>query len=231
MNSELETLDVVDGYDRRTRELERAAAKQRQAVADATEALSARNDAAERLREALAANKTDQHAANRKAHLYTQRKESALRILERGSGDPAAAERQLRQCNTILDDTETNQLELMETQEALEAELDSAAKAISEAEAELERVGREATIRIERIDKDLAETATKRAESWRELDREIQDRYVALVRRKRTAVAHITGGACHACQRMITAQHLSDLRKGRLTPCRGCHRWLIPPSS
>jgi len=157
---------------------------------------------------------------------YQSQKANAIRALEQGLGSADAAERQIHQCEGILDELETTTLELMEQQERLAAELLQARTHAEAAEgivADLKATTPEAVRELnESVSKD---TATRDA-ALTELDIPTRDRYNALVKRKVTAMAPIRREACSACRRVVPAQQVVDLKLSRLQACRGCGRWL-----
>ena len=110
MNEELKTLGIVGALDRTLRGLERKAQKARDVLAamesahaSAVAALDARKAEHKALRNA-------EKAAERKMTLYRQRRQSAVHALENGLGDTDAAQRQIDQCGSILDETQPETL-------------------------------------------------------------------------------------------------------------------------
>lgn len=228
MHEELATLDAVAQHDRELRDLARRIEKAQGVLADM--------QAAHAAAEALHTERTQAHrelrraekAAERKIGLYKQRRQSAIHVLENGLGDTDAAQRQIDQCENILDETETEVLELLEQQETLEALIAEALAGRDEAAATLAEVEQTVPADVAALE---AETSTVRAArelEFAKLDPSIQARYTALAARKRVAVVRIERGSCSACQRVVQPQHLADLKRGRVIPCYGCHRWLVP---
>jgi len=221
----LERLDTLDrDITAREKEIARLAEELAQAEVSAAGALEALALA----RAAVEENDQAQRANTRRTREYEQRKASAIRILEMGSGDPDAAERQRTSCEALIDEAETEMLELMEEADQRAEALSSAEQAQTEADAALQTARAEVPERTRALQAEIAELRERRPAVLGELPSDIRSRYEAFRARGKWAVAQIVRDACKACRMEIRAQHLADLRKGRIEPCHGCHRWLIP---
>ncbi|MEN0062970.1 MAG: hypothetical protein AAGA48_12525 [Myxococcota bacterium] len=221
----LERLDTLDrGVASRKTEIEKLAVR-------LTEARNAAKHAAAALEEAetkVSDNDAAQKANVRKTREFQQRMASAIKIMEMGAGDPDAAERQRTKCAALIDEAETEMLELMEA--ADEAEASRVAAQTAQAEAEATRVTAESEVpdHTQRLEAEIQDLLAKRPGLLAELPSDHRGRYEAFRARNKWAVARIERNACTACRMEVRPQHLTDLRKGRMEPCRGCHRWLIP---
>ena len=117
MNDELERLTALDALDR---EIERYRADRLRRTArvtgahQATEATRRTHTEAEA---ALATNRTEERALQRRLEELRNSRAAAMRVLTTGIGNPEAAERQLENCNGLIDETETRMLELFEVQD------------------------------------------------------------------------------------------------------------------
>jgi predicted nucleic acid-binding Zn-ribbon protein len=221
----LEALAVADRdiarADHATAEAHRERAQAVAAVEAAARSVEQAEDTARQLRDSLA-------ALADKARLYEQRRAGALRALETGAGSADAAQRQLEQCEAILDETETAQLEALERQ-------DSAAEAVRGAHelAAAERASLEATdaalpSRLSEASAARAEAEERRTAAREPLPAHTLSRYDALQARRGTAVAYIEDGACRACRRTAGKGQEQEILRGRLEACRSCGRWLVP---
>ena len=158
---------------------------------------------------------------------YEAQRANAVRALEQGAGSADAAERQIQQCEDILDELETATLELMEQQENLARQL---ADANTNTEAKKRAAGdMEASTptEIQELKEIIREHTASRDSALSALERSLRDRYDALVTRKGTAMAPIRRDACSACRRVVPPQQVVDLRLLKLQTCRGCCRWLL----
>lgn len=228
MHPDLERLSRIDAIDRERRRLSARVEAETTAHREATEAVERAERALRDLQQQRQAGVDEERELSRKLHRYRDRRTSALRVLESGQGDPDAAQRQLDQCDAIIDETETAVLELLERQDALSGSLEAAEAALSATRDHLEALANALPATLEGLRAELAEREDERQRELAALDASTADRYERLVARRGTAVARVEGGACSACRRVIQAQHLADLRRGLIQPCHSCNRWLIP---
>jgi len=166
-------------------------------------------------------------AAQQKLESYQTRRKTAIRALESGLGDPDAAERQLTQCGSIIDELEISILETFEAQ-------DEAAIAIEFAK---QKVQDQSTTRAnfqiecERETPTLTDLIHTKQGLRRQLidglEITISKRYERLRRSKGTAVARVIDHCCRSCQLAMPMQDHSDLRRGLEVHCRKCGRWLF----
>ena len=228
MHADLEHLVALDRLDRELERVAREGEKSRAANQAAVEAVEAAKRHADALQQQLSDSRDEQHAAERKAKRYQDRKRSAENVLQSGVGDFKAAERQVAECTRILDECETIALEQMELQDDIARRMREADTEIAAAEeklGELQAAGpEEAAARAEQ----KAGFEAERKTHWDELHEELQDRYERLCARKKRAVAPLEGDSCGACMNLVQAQQRIELRKGRMIECRNCHRWLYP---
>ncbi len=182
----------------------------------------------DRLQAELLAASAEERALQRQLDDYRAKQQSAMRILETGAGNPDAAERQLAQCSAILDDIETKLLEMFERQDGLRASLNAAETELAKAGAERMRVATETPVTLARLEAEEHATQPKRTSIADELSLEVRQRYDMLrAGKKKVAVARLVDGSCTGCQMTVPAQHISDLRRGLMEPCRGCGRFLL----
>lgn len=229
MHPELEHLARADRCDREIRDTDRALAEADEALALARDRVAEAEKTLAALAEERAAQKAQERHFERELHLYQERRASALRALEGGGGDPEAAARQLQQCEQILDRTETELLHLLEEADTLVARCGQAETALEQARDELKRLEGEHPVRVAELRARREEAVRAREEELDAVDPQVRTRYETLRERKGTAVARVEGNACSACRHTVQPQHLADLRRGLMEPCRSCGRWLVPP--
>jgi predicted nucleic acid-binding Zn-ribbon protein len=230
MHPDLVHLAAADSYDRELIALKGARQKADDALAAGQAADQAARAAVTAAEAALAANKARQRELNREIETYEARRTSARRVLEGGGGDPAAAERQLASVGAILDGLETELLERMDAQEALDRELlalRAAAGAASKARAELEQ---SQPAEVASLKASFERIVPLRDAELDAVDRVTRQKYLDVRDRRGSAVSEIVRDCCKGCNVFIQPQHVADLKRGLLVPCRGCGRWLLPPS-
>lgn len=169
-----------------------------------------------------------ERAAQRRITEMTQRQKSALYVLEHGGAGVDAAEKQLKQSKADADAAETDVLVAMEAQDAARKRIADAERAEHAAEAARQAAATEVPPKIAAVEARLAGLDTDRSQAAAALLRETLTRYESVRAKRGSAVAGVKDGTCVACQRVVAAQHLSDLRRGAsVEPCRGCGRWLV----
>jgi len=229
MHPELEHLARADGLDREIRATDAALREAEAALAGAREQVALQEKTVSSLVTERDAQTAEERRLERELHRYRDRRTSALRVLEGGGGDPEAASRQVEQCEQILDRTETDLLQLLEEVDALCERLARARAALEEATHELAQREESHPTRMAELQSRRLELVRARDEELEQVDPATRSRYETLRARKGTAVARIEGGACSACRQVVQQQHIADLNRGLMEPCRGCGRWLLPP--
>lgn len=228
MHEDLERLDRLDRLDRdhfrqdlKTRTLRSEHEALRATLAEQAATLGTR-------RGAVDDNSTAQKGLQRKLNDYRNNRASAVRLLETGQGDAEAAQRQIDRCEALIDDAETEVLELLEQADTLEAQVVEASAAVEGSTERLAQLDVSVPEEIAQLQASMADLTEQRQALLAELPREIGSRYEHWRARNKWAVARIVGKTCDACRMEVQPQHRADLRKGRIAPCRGCHRYLIP---
>ncbi len=228
MHPDLMALAATDAEDRRIKAIDRALANAGARLADARAAVERATADDTAARAALAALVAAERQLQREVEEYRGNRAAAIRMLEGGHGNADAAERQRARSEAMMDDAETRSLVNLEAQDPARTAVKRAEDALAAAKAarlvaEAEVPALVATLDAERI---LRVAARDRA--LVPLDRETRSRYLAQLERKGSAVAYVKADACSACNIAVFQQHLSDLLRGVIVPCRGCLRWLIP---
>jgi predicted nucleic acid-binding Zn-ribbon protein len=231
MHPDLEHLDVVDALDRELRSLRANVTAEHQKVADAAANELATAAIVVAALAALEQNRATEKELNRKVERYQMRRTSALRVLEGGPGEPLSAQKQMEQCEAILDDVETEQLEILEQRDTLTDNRIAADAAVEAAKAHSTTLAVQVPAALAKLEARIREATAERERRFGALPRELSRRYTDLVRTRKTAVAHVWRGACSSCRRVVQNQHLADLKRGVIQPCGGCHRWLIPETA
>lgn len=228
MHEDLERIVAIDRLDRSSDQARRARAAAHQSQADAVAALAAAGDALAAAEAALEANRGAERALSRRLTDARQAQSRALRVLETGVGDPEAAQRQHDRSGALIDELETDMLEILEQQDTLVGARDAASQhqaATRQALAEAEAAVPPAEAAAEAV---LTADASARAPLWSALPAELQQRYDDQRAKRRWAVARIREKACNACNTVVQQQHVADLKRGLIRPCMGCGRFIVP---
>lgn len=122
---------------------------------------------------------------------------------------------------------EDAELELMERQEQLDAD-------VARLEAEL-AAARERTAaatpglrsRLEGLERDLGEVESERDATWDRLPPQWQEAYRRVRSRQADPVAEVAGGQCQACRVAVTSSGMQTLRRAGLLQCDNCGRILV----
>ena len=229
MHEDLERLDVIDAADRQCARLQYKIAGLKQAVVDAEARVQDAMATKAGAEAAVKDSQTNERSLSRTLEQHRGNQASAMRLLETGQGDPEAAERQVQRCTVLIDEVETEMLELLERHDGLSATLQAATDDLEEAEGALVVITRDTPNKIGALQAEIKALREKRNTQFAGLPREIASKYDHWRGRNKWAVSRMVDNACDACQMEIQAQHRSDLLRGLLAPCRRCHRWLIPP--
>jgi len=122
---------------------------------------------------------------------------------------------------------EDGELELMERQEALEADL---ARLRRELVAARERTAAAApglTERLERLERELAEVEAERDATWGRVPADWQAAYLRVRSRQPDPVAEVVHGQCSACRVALTSSGMQAVRRAALLQCDNCGRILV----
>jgi predicted nucleic acid-binding Zn-ribbon protein len=122
---------------------------------------------------------------------------------------------------------EDAELELMESQERLEADL---ARLTSELTAQRERTAAAApglTGRLERLERELTEVEAERDATWERVPPEWREAYRRVMNRQPDPVAEAVHGQCQACRVAVTSSGMQALRRAGLVHCDNCGRILV----
>jgi predicted nucleic acid-binding Zn-ribbon protein len=229
-SSELVLLEQVDGLDK---QLARLAAE----ISGAKDQLAALAAAVEQATGALAVargevdrQKSEERSQQRRLDELAASRKAALRVLETGVGNADAAQRQLERCDQLIDEAESNMLEVLEAQDTANRALGHATEHLAQAQRELAQGQDRLPAVIGRAEEETASLRAQRDSEYQKLPTELRARYDGFRARGRYAMARIKSGGCEACGYAVQPQMLLDLQRGRLVTCHGCHRWLIAQS-
>jgi uncharacterized protein len=223
----VERLGRVDQLDRERVRQEAEATRLRTTLAEGRAALAAATAGVAEAQALVDANRGDERQAQRRIDELKQKRLSAVRILETGAGDATAAQRQLENCERLIDETETAMLEILEAQDRVKGAMASARAREAAATEALAKLDGELPPRIA----DLA-ASSKELKSGYEVElgalpAEIKKRYTTLRAAGKWPVVHVKDGSCLGCRMTVPPQNVAEVRKGRLLECMGCHRWLV----
>ncbi|MFK7931338.1 MAG: hypothetical protein AB8H79_24360 [Myxococcota bacterium] len=225
--SDLDQVTALGAIDAVLDDLDKKLAKQRARVPHADDAIDACHKTLMRSIAAYKAAKEVERATAREVEQYEKRRSQAQRALDSGMGNAEAADRQVQQCTSIIDELETRQLDEMETSEALDQAVKAAELALEAAEASRAEHAKLSPPIIEDL---LARRAVAQAERdaiFPLLHAEVANRYTVLRRTKTFSVSAIPYNTCIPCRRTVAMAEAADVRRGLLRACRACGRYLV----
>jgi predicted nucleic acid-binding Zn-ribbon protein len=228
LNPELEQLVALADLDDEIARHQKARADALAAVPTADKVVAAAVAAHDAAKAALAAHAPKESAIDRQMDDYKVQRGRAVRALETGMGDAAAAERQQAQCEAILDRLETELLGLFEVRDGLEQAVASTSAAIDAARKKRDEIAAAAAPALAAADAALARLTPDRDAARAAVPAPELGRYDALRSRQRRPVARIDGDTCSACNRVVVPHQQHEIARGRLVTCAGCNRWLYP---
>lgn len=126
-----------------------------------------------------------------------------------------------------LREVEDAQLELMEAQEGLEAELSRLDAELTAARERTAAAAPELRSRLERSEAELAQLEAERDATWERIPADWQQVYRRVQSRTADPVAEVLGGQCQACRVAVTSSGMQVLRRGGLLQCDNCRRILV----
>lgn len=228
MHADLVQLAAADAEERQMKAADRAIANASERLAAARKAVEATTTTEKTAGAALAALRETERAVHKEIEGYRSSRQAAIRALEAGAGNAEANERQRVKSEALLDEAETRALENLELQDPARASHAKAVAALATAKATLAVAESEVPVEIGRQSEIHARHLAARDAALAPLDREHRERYLTLVQRRGTAVSYVRAGSCSACQMTVYQQHVTDILQGRIEPCKGCGRWLVP---
>ena len=127
-----------------------------------------------------------------------------------------------QQANVVLSD---EIWELLESIDAIGAELKDAEQAVVEAKLELERIAKQVADRKVVLDSELARVEAELAAAEKELSGDFKREYTRLVLAKgEDAMAELEGKCCSGCYQSLTPQLLDQLLRSVPVICPACGR-------
>ena len=227
MHEDLMCLQGMDAHDRAATKARRQAQALRDDRGARVAAVGACEEALTRLEQSLSEERAAERSTHRDLEQVRTYRSRAQRALEQGLGDPEAAQRQLDQTSAQIDDLETALLERLEAQDALEVQKQAAKEALRAAHASLQELMATYADTLASHEQEADLQAGKLQDLASGLPSDLRVRYDGHRAKGRWAVASIREGACNACNQVVRQQHISDLRRGLLKRCLGCHRFLV----
>jgi predicted nucleic acid-binding Zn-ribbon protein len=128
---------------------------------------------------------------------------------------------------TALVGEEDAELELMEEQERLEAEVMQLREQLELTRRRGEAAAPARREALSQLRTALAETEAEREETWRQLPADWQTAYRRVAGRIANPVAEVVGGECQACHVRVTSGGMQVLRRAGLLQCDNCGRLLV----
>ncbi len=192
--------------------------------------LEQRAERLERARQALSALKKQEHALNRRLDQASRRRDKTQQLIDLGQvTDYGVAKTQIQQNEAIIDEVETELLELYEALEAAEAELGAATRLseltgtrLGEARATLER-------RTPEIRAALDAVTPLRDAAREPIGHHLLSRYDQLRKRGRAPLAEVRpDGSCAACNVKLNNTQLMEFRRDLgVQHCASCGRVFV----
>jgi predicted nucleic acid-binding Zn-ribbon protein len=229
MHPELLQIALTADFDQEISTIDAAVTGQKRALAAAKKALQGVLALLEAQEQKIAATRSDEGLLQKEIEKLQRRHRSATRVLEgeTTSGDPEAAERQVHQCEELIDARETLVLEILEKRDTLEVERARLLQERSALEESLHAVEQSVPLEISRLTDTRTGVWSQREDAFSKLPPEVQKRYLAVTRRRGTPIARIVDDCCSACYFKVASQHRSDIVRGLIAPCKSCGRWLL----
>jgi len=122
---------------------------------------------------------------------------------------------------------EDGELELMERQEALEADLARLGRELTAARARTAAATPELTERLGRLERELGEVEAERDATWEQIPPDWQVAYGRVRSRQADPVAEVVNGQCGACRVALTSSGMQAVRRAALLQCDNCGRILV----
>jgi predicted nucleic acid-binding Zn-ribbon protein len=119
------------------------------------------------------------------------------------------------------------ELELMERQEALEADLARLGRDLVAARERTAAAAPERRERVERLELELGEVEAERDATWERVPADWQVAYRRVRSRQADPVAEVVNGQCGACRVALTSSGMQAVRRAALVMCDNCGRILV----
>jgi len=167
-------------------------------------------------------------ALQRRLDQYTRTVKTTRDLIDSGRApDFQMAVRQLQQCEQIVDELETELLELFESIEASEASLNTAQQCASEAGEARKRAEQRASDQMTPLSTQLDAASEQISLRRQDVPLDLLEWYDRLRADERVPISEIREQACSACRIQPPNQMLREIRNGkRVHRCRNCSRFL-----
>lgn len=122
---------------------------------------------------------------------------------------------------------EDAELELMEGQDRLEADLARLGRELSAARERTAAAAPERLARLDRLEREQVEVEAERDATWERVPAEWQEAYRRVRSRHPDPIAEVVGGQCQACRVSVTSSGMQTVRRAGLLQCDNCGRILV----
>lgn len=122
---------------------------------------------------------------------------------------------------------EDGELELMERQEAVEADLARLGRELAAARERTAAATPGLTERLARQERELTEVEAERDATWEQIPPDWQAAYRRVRSRQADPVAEVVHGQCGACRVALTSSGMQAVRRAALLQCDNCGRILV----
>jgi|GEM_PF-7029408 len=181
-----------------------------------------------RLQEQLDREQTSSDELQKRLDQYTRTVRTTKDLIDSGQAtDFDRATRQLAQCRQIVDDIETELLELFDTISESEGAVVKAKEVAAEATATRQRAEQRAREQMTPLSSQLEEASGQIRRRREDVPLDLLEWYDRLRASDRVPIAEIRDKACSGCRIQPPNQTLREIRVGkRVHRCRNCSRFL-----
>ncbi|HZV51523.1 MAG TPA: hypothetical protein VFD49_17365 [Candidatus Dormibacteraeota bacterium] len=171
----------------------------------------------------------------RRQELEVQQQRSRLRAREgelmsgriRNPTDLMKLNQEVEHLKTAVAAEEDAQLELMEEEERLAAEMGRLGRELAAARDRGAAAAPDLRRHLGDLERELSEAEEEAVRTWSSIPPEWQEAYRQVQRRYPDPVAGVAGGHCQACRVAVTSSGMQVLRRAGLQLCDGCGRILV----
>lgn len=185
-----------------------------------------------RLEGAIAALRKTEKEHARRAETYVRRRDSAQRAIDGGlTTEIEAAQKQVADCDAIVDQEEEVMLELMESQEALATQRDNATTGLGLRHAQLETARQRESDRRPGLEAELDALTVQRDEARVTVRREVLSIYDQRRDKGLRILAPLENKGCGGCKVKLPGTRYSDIKRNvDIFLCGNCGCYLSPGS-
>ena len=180
------------------------------------------------LEEERAGYKERDHALSRRLDTYVKRRDRTKKQLDAGIvSDFVVAQKQLDECSTIVDEIETDLLELYEEIEDCEGRMEKSRTSMGLREVKLGEASGKLDGRLPDLEASIASQTAKRDEARTGVRSDYRSRYDLLIQKGREPIAPLRGQECGGCFKRIPQERVENHKRAvGVVTCPACSRFL-----